>query len=125
MSESVNTSRAQSVAVKIYDYDNLPLALTYSTGGTPINLTNYKFEFVLKNGRTEIETYTIDAGDLSTDFLSKTGASVNVLNMEAMFEDIRDNKVSVGGKYTLIQVVTDTDSNPYAHIIYTIDAREY
>jgi hypothetical protein len=57
------------------------------------------------------------------DFLSKTGGDVNVLNMEPMFEDIRDNYPA--GIYRLVQVVTDPDSKKYAYIVYTINAERY
>jgi len=121
----LNTSRAKTVTVDIYDYDNLPLALTYTSSAVPIDLTDYKFQFILKNGSDELETYTLDAGDLSSAHLAKTGADLNVLTMEPMWEDIRDNQVTQGGRYTLIQIVTDPDDNPYAHIIWTINAKQY
>jgi hypothetical protein len=122
---TINTSRAKRVTVDIYDYDNLPLALTYKTGGVAIDLTDYKFEFFLKDGNQQIENYVIEAGDLSTSHLSKTGTGLNVLNMEGMFEDIRDNQVVAGGKYELVQVVTDDNGIPYAHIIYSVNAKQY
>lgn len=125
---TLNTSRAERVTVDIYNYDNLPLALTYTTG-TPavaVDLTDYQFEFILNSkAGVELASYSIYAGDLSTDYLSKTGDDVNVLNMEAMFEHIRDNYITEGERYTLIQVVTDDDGNPYVHVIWTINAKQY
>jgi len=122
--ENINTSRAQQVSVDIFNYDNIPLAGTYTSGASPIDLTDYKFEFFLYQEGAVIETYTIDAGDLSATYLSKTGAGVNVLNMELMFEDIRDNAVE-GVPLRLVQVVTDDDGKTYAYVIYNINAKHY
>jgi len=122
--ESINTSRAQKVTVNIFNYDNIPLAGTYTSNAVAIDLTDYKFEFFLYQENALTETYTIDAGDLSSTFLTKTGVGVNVLNMEAMFEDIRDNAVA-GVPLRLVQVVTDDDGKKYAYVIYTINANNY
>jgi hypothetical protein len=119
----LNTSRAQYVSINLYNIDNIPLAATYTSSGSPIDLTDYKFEFILSYNGATLKTYLIDSGSLTTEFLSKTGTSINVLNMEAMFEDIRTT--STHSTYKLIQVVTDPDNNTYVHIIYSINAKRY
>lgn len=128
MSE-INTSRAKNVTVRIYDYDNLPLSATYSDKTDPLNiipidLTDYKFEFVFKIGSTTKKTYSINAGDLTSTFINKTGADLNIIAFEAMWEDLRP-LAKQGLVNRLIQVVTDTTGNPYVHIVYNIDARQY
>jgi hypothetical protein len=123
MGTTINTSRAQSVTVDVFNYDTIPLAATYTSGGAPIDLTQYKFDFILSfNGATQT-TYTIAAGELTSAYLSKTGVGVNVLDMEKMFEHIRDN--ATHSRYKLLQVVTDPAQSQYVYIIYTINAKRY
>lgn len=125
---TLDTSKAKTVCLCIHNYDDIPLSLTYSNKNpvTPINLTDYKFEFFLNQNKTPVTSYEIDAGVLATGFLTKTGDNINILNMRAMFEDIRDNNLEPGViKYKLIQVVTDGDGNKYVHVVYIIDARRY
>lgn len=123
----MNTSKAKIVPIIIYNYDNIPLSITYTAKSpvAPIDLTNYSFNFILKNNKTTVKNYEITAGDLSTAFLSKVGADVNTLDMQLMFQDIRDNHLSQGSEYRLIQVVTDPSNNIYVHIVYVIDVRRY
>jgi len=119
----LNTSRAKQVNVDIFNYDNIPLSATYTSSGSPINLTDYKFEFFLYQNLSLERNYVIDAGELSTTHLSKTGVDINVLNMKAMFEDIRDKTQHL--IYRLVQVVTDPDGKTYAYVVYNIDAKRY
>ena len=122
---NINTSRAKQVDVEIFDYDNLPLSATYTSDSTPINLTNYRFDFYLKRDHLLIKTYSIGAGSLSSTFLNKTGGSVNVLEMEAMWENIQTLVEPERSKlYRLIQVVTES-STPYVYIVYNIHAAKY
>ena len=125
MSSTINTSRAQQVIVNLFDYDSINLSLTYTdANGAPLDLTQYKFRFVLNTlNNGFLFEYVINAGDLSTTYLSKTGASHNVLNMQLMFEDLRD-RVNVS-QAKLIQVVTDTQNLTFVHIVYTINASRY
>lgn len=124
----VNTSRAQEVTVELYKGNDIPLTLVYtdvtSDPAVAINITDYKFDFLLKQGEKEVATYSIDAGDTSSTYLSKTGSDHNILNMQFMWEAIRD-AVTLLKQYTLVQTVTDSDGKTYVHIVYKIDARTY
>lgn len=124
---NINTSRAKQVDVEIFDHDNIPLSATYTASAVAIDLTNYRFDFYLKRDQTLLKTYTIAAGSLTSTYLNKTGGSVNILEMEAMWEDIRDNHIDVerSKAYRLIQVVTDGSLIPYTYIVYNIHADEY
>jgi len=121
---TINTSRAKQVTVDIYNHDNIPLAGTYTSNAVAIDIIDYKFEFFLYRQNNLIETYTIEAGELSSEYLSKTGDDDNVLNMELMFENIRDNAI-VGVASRLVQVVTDPDGKTYVYITYNINAKQY
>lgn len=127
--ERFNTSRAVKQPVDIYNYDQLPISLTYTDPtlpGTPaIDITDVKLEFFLQRGGATIATYSIDKNVLSNTYLSKTGVDVNVLNMQPMWEDIRDNKITMQADYNLVQVVTDADDYKYVQVVYEINARNY
>jgi len=127
--ENINTSRAQYVSVDIFDYDNLPLSAVYtdkSNANAAIDLTDWKFRFILKERESIIKEYLIDAGDLTSTYIDKTGADLNVLDMKKMWEDIRDAQVKVSeAGYRLVQVVTDDDDETYTHIDYTINGKRY
>mgnify|MGYP000896496190 FL=1 len=122
-----NTSRAVQQPVDIFNYDALPLSLTYTspTSGGAIDLTAWKFEFFLEYAGQRKATYTILPSEMTTTYLAKTGADDNVLNMQAMWEDIRDNKITVKGEYKLIQLATDADGNKYVQVVYLINAGNY
>jgi hypothetical protein len=122
---NLNTSRAQTVVVDIFNLDNIPLSAVYTSGGVAVDLTGYKFVFQLLEKDVKKKEYTLDAGVLATAFLSKTGADVNVLNMEAMFQDIQGLVIPSMDLYRLLMVVTDPDNKTYVHIIYKINARRY
>ena len=126
MSNTINTSRAKKVEVNVLDYDNIAFSLTYTDSvAAPIDLTNYKFKFVLEStSNVSLATYEIPAGTMSTAYLSKGGTSNSVLDMENMFEDIRDNKVSTG-QVKLIQIVTNDAGLTFVHIVYRINANKY
>lgn len=126
MSEIIlNTSKAKTVVVDLFDYDNIPLSAVYTSATVAIDLTQYKFQFLFKERDTLRKTYTIDAGELSNSFLSKTGAGTNVLNMEAMFEDLRGLVLPGATQCRLLQVVTDPDNKTYVYIVYQIHADRY
>ena len=122
-----NTSRAVQQAVDIFNHDGLPLSLTYTSPstGNPIDLTAWKIEFFLEYGGQQIAEYSINANVMTATHLAKTGVSHNVLNMQAMWEDIRDNKIKVNGEHKLIQLVTDADSIKYVQVVYLINAGHY
>jgi len=123
---NINTSRAKQVDVEIFDHDNLPLSATYTTDATPIDLTDYRFDFYLKRDQELLKTYAIASGSVSSTYLNKTGGSVNVLEMEAMWENIQSIvNVERSKAYRLIQVVTDSSNVPYVHIVYNIHADKY
>lgn len=124
---NINTSRAKQVDVEIFDHDNLPLSATYTSSSVPIDLTNYRFDFYLKRDQQLLKTYSIASGSTSSTYLNKTGGSVNVLEMEAMWEDIQTNEIDVerSKAYRLIQVVTDNSNIPYVYIVYNIHADKY
>lgn len=122
-----NTSRAVQQPVDIFNYDALPLSLTYTSpsSGNPIDLTAWKFEFFLEAAGRSVAEYSINANVMTTTHLAKTGADDNVLNMQAMWEDIRDNKITVNGEYKLVQLATDADANKYVQVVYLINAGHY
>lgn len=124
---TINTSRAKQVGVRIFDFDNIPISATYTTNGVAIDLTNYSFEFHLKTGQKLLKTYSIASGSLTSTYLNKTGDDINVLEMEAMWEDIRNSQVdTIKSKvYRLIQVVTDSSNIHYVYIVYNIHADKY
>jgi len=115
--------------VDIYNLDQLPLSLTYTdpetVGTPPIDLTDVKFEFLLQRGGKTEATYSLDKNVMSNSFIQKTGDDINILNMQSMFEDIRDNKITLQAEYQLIQVVTDADNYKYVQVVYLINARNY
>lgn len=121
--QELNTSRAQQVKVDIFNYDDIPLSAVYTSSSSPIDLTDYKFQFFLYLQDTIVETYELAEGDLLSEFLEKTGDDLNVLNMQAMWQDIRDN--TSAKKYRLVQVVTDPNDKKYVHVIYLINAERY
>lgn len=125
----IDTSRAKEVPITFFDYDTLPLVVTYRdksipASPVPIDLTNYKFEFILKNNATIVANYSIAAGSLTSAFMTKQGSSHETLNFQLMWQDVR-KKVKPGQSVRLIQVVTDTTNNPYVHLVYLIDAKQY
>lgn len=123
-----NISRAVTQAVDIFNYDQLPISITYTDpeqSNGPIDLTDVKFEFFLQLAGKPIASYSIDKNVMTNTFLSKTGVDKNILNMQLMFEDIRDNKISIQSVYNLVQVVTDADNYRYAQVIYQINVRNY
>lgn len=124
MLQKIDTSRAREVSIDVHNYDNLPLAQTYTTSGVAIDLTGYAFTFYLEQNSTPKKTYSILAGDLVSDFLTKTGADLNVLNMQLMFQDIRDN-IIYGTPVKLVQVVVDNNGNQYVHLVYNINGIKY
>src|SRR3981081_4295976 len=92
----------QQVNVKLWDYNSLNITHNWKDNTIPtapvdIDFSNYKFEFFLLSippggtTSTVVTNYSINAGVLSTAFLSKTGTNHTVLNMSLMFQDIRDN----------------------------------
>lgn len=123
MIETINTSRAKTVEVDIFNYDDIPLSGTYTSGGTPIDLTDYKFSFHLFRDDTLIETFTIEAGEMITTYLEKKGTDNNILDMEKLFEHLQGTITYKEAK--LIQVVTDPDDKTYAYIIFRINAKRY
>lgn len=122
-----NTSRAVQQPVDIFNLDQLPLSLTFKdpTDNTPIDLTPWRFDFYLEYAGQRKATYTIAANVMSTSNLVKSGDDNNVLNMQAMWEDIRNNKTAVQGEYKLIQFVTDASSFQYVQVVYLINAGKY
>lgn len=129
MSTTINTSRAKSAEVRMKDYDTIPLSAVYKDvsipgSPTPIDLTNYKFEFFLKLMADLIHTYSINAGVLTSDFLEKTTVDKNVLNMQLMWEDIRP-RLSFGSEYRLIMLVTHPTGEKYVHINYHVIGGNY
>lgn len=128
MSTIINTSKAKQVTVNISDIDNIPLSfIMYDTSVPPkvaIDLEDYAFNFFLKDKADTKQTYTIDAGDLTSTYLSKTGASNEVLNMQLMWQHIR-TKCVVGAKYRLIMEVTRPDLSTYVFIVFNTNASNY
>lgn len=123
---TVNTSRAKDIKVDFKDIDNIPLSLVYNNGAEAIDLDLYRFDFILKENERTIATYTILSGEAITAHLAKTGDDNNVLNMEAMFEDVRNKCVGVTGtKYRLVQKVTHPDASVFVHIRFEINAGKY
>lgn len=118
----VNTSISEDVTVDIFNHNDIPLAATYTSESLPIDITDYKFEFILRLDGKDERTYTIDAGVVSTEFLEKNGADNNILNMEKMFEDIRDK--ATHPSYKLLQKVT-ANGKTFVYITYTINAKRY
>lgn len=128
MVTEINTSKAKQVIVNINDYDNIPLSfMLYDTSVDPkvlIDLEDYGFNFYLKDKADTRQTYSIAAGDLTSTYLSKTGATNEVLNMQLMWQHIR-TKCVVGAKYRLIMEVTRPDLSVYVFIVYNINASNY
>lgn len=121
-----NTSNAVRQPVDIYNFDQLPLSLKFTDANSaPIDLTNVKFEFYLQAGKVSKKTYTIDKNQMTATYLAKTGADKNELNMQAMFEDIRDTIVPKLEPHELVQVVTDADDYTYVQVVYQINAGKY
>lgn len=123
----LNTSRAVQQPVDIFNYDQLPLSLTFTdlTTGLPIDLTAVRFDFFLEFAGKQIANYAIPKNAMTTTHLAKTGDDKNVLNMQAMWEDIRNNKITAGGEYKLIQFVTDASDFQYVQVVYLINAGKY
>lgn len=126
---TINTSKSKEVTVNISDYDNIPLSIiTYDTSVEPkevIDLTGYKFAFYLKQDNLHQKaSYVIEAAEMNTAFLSKTGTSNEVLNMQLMWEDVR-TKCSAGTKYKLIMVVTRPDATTYTYAVFKINASNH
>jgi hypothetical protein len=121
---TINTSRAKQVNVDIFNYDDIPLAGTYSSGLTPLDLTGFKMQFFLSLKGIAKVTYSIAAGEMETTFLKKTGAGLNILDMQKMWEDIRDHSIQ-DAAYKLVQVVTDPAGKTYVYAVYNINAKHY
>ena len=121
----ITTSRAKQVSVDLFNYDSTNFALTYTSLGVPINLTNYSMRFILEdtNG-LKICDYVLPQSVNGT-FLVRSGASMNILDMSLMFKDIRDVKVKVPKMCRLVQVVTDPDGNVFVHVVYNINIARY
>lgn len=129
MANQVNISRAQTITVKINDYDNMPLSLTYQDNTNPsspvaIDLTNYAFQFDLKYLDTTIKSYTLAAGVMSNSYLTKGGTGNSVLDMTGLWDDVRTEVNFTPGR-RLIQFVTDSSGNAYVHLVYDIDVSKY
>jgi len=129
MADILNISRAKTVNIDLFNYDQIPLSLKYSDTTVPsapvaINITGYAFDFYLYEKEEIIQEYSIAAAVLSTAYLSKTGTGMHTLNTQLMWEHIK-SKVQVGAKYRLVQVVTDSSANRYVHIVYNINAKRY
>lgn len=122
-----NTSRAVQQPVDIFNLDQLPLSLTFTdpTTNGPIDLTTWRFDFFLEFAGQQKTSYSIAANVMSTSMLVKTGDDKNILNMQAMWEDIRNNKTAVQGEYKLIQFVTDASARQYVQVVYLINAGKY
>lgn len=125
MATTINTSKSKEVTVNISDYDNIPLSFKiYDTSVDPkvvIDLTDYKFSFALKQENIQKALYEIAAAEMSTAFLSKTGTSNEVLNMQLMWEDVR-TKCVIETKYRLVLVVTRPDATIYTYTVFKINA---
>lgn len=126
--ETLDISRASRATIRINDYDQIPLTLEYNTTDTPavpIDIRNYIFSFDLKAGNNTdtVKQYVLGPANAST-FLSIAGADNNILNMQKMFEDIRD-LITFNVQYRLIQCVTDAGGNKLVHVIYSIDDKRY
>lgn len=126
----LNISQAQVVDITINDYDQIPLTLTYMDNSNPmapaaINLNGwaFSFDFKLPGSQAVKKNYTLPVGGPATAYLTVTGTDNNVLNMEGMWQDIKDNQVAFNGTYRLIQQVTDNNGNIFVHIIYQISAQ--
>jgi len=77
--------------------------------------------FIAEQNGNELETYEILAGQLSTDYLIK---NVNVLDMQAMFEDLRTKWV-YSVPVRMVMIVTDDEGKTYVHLIFNIYANNY
>ncbi|MEO0312287.1 MAG: hypothetical protein RIQ89_1944 [Bacteroidota bacterium] len=125
MTPLINTSRAKKVDVNISDYDNIPLSMRlYDTSVTPkvvIDISSHGFTFYLKQGKTEKKAYTLLSGQASGDFLSRVGTEI--LNMQLMWQDIRD--ILKTGTGRLIMVVTRPDTTVYTYIVFNINGKQY
>lgn len=128
MSTTINTSKSKEVTVNISDYDNIPLSFKiYDKSVDPkvvIDLTDYKFSFLLKQDTYAKGSYVIEAAEMTTDFLSKSGSSNEILNMQEMWEDIR-TKCLIETKYRLIMVVTRPDGTIYTYTVFKINASKH
>jgi hypothetical protein len=131
---TLNTSRAKEVRVNIFDHDNLPLSFKFTDKTVPLvpvplDITGYKFEFFLMHLEADVTSYTIDAGQLATTYLNKLQSVAlgvyDVLDMQAMFEHIRDEIVSEGTIYKLVMNVIDDLAREYVYVIMNIYAERY
>jgi len=125
---TINTSKAKDVPVNLKNYDSVPLSLVINevSGGTktPKDLTAYRFDFYLKKNGADIKTYTLDAGDLSSDYLSKTGDDNEFLNTQSMWENIQ-TIAKPGADYRLVWRVTQPDGLKFVYINFIINAGQY
>lgn len=121
MLQKIDTSRAQEVSVDIYNYDDIPLALDYSIDNVPADLLLYKFLFIAEQNGNELVSYSIDAGEVSNDYLIKDGS---VLSMQGLFEDLR-TKLLYSTPVKMIMIVTDEEGKTYVHLVYNINANKY
>lgn len=119
---TINTSRAATINIDLFDIDDIPLSLAYTNKQTneAIDITDYSFTFRLMDGNTKVAEYSIAAGVVTSDYLSK---NANIINTKAMWEDIQA-KVSPKN-YRMMQIVIDSEGNKFVHIIYNINARKY
>lgn len=126
---TINTSRAQEVAVNIKNIDNIPLSLKLKdkSGESPtdINLTQYGFDFILKKYRDDVKTYSIAVGVTTSTHLIKQDTNNTVLNMQGMWEDVQSVVGEVAEGYELIMKVTRPDNSVFVFITYTINGSKY
>jgi len=125
---SATTSIAKKAELKIFDYDDPTFAITYAKNGVATDLTDFRFDFYLKHGNSVLKTYSIASGSLTSTYLNKIGASVNILDIAPMCVDIRDTiqvDIATERTYHLVQVVTNDDDIKKAHVEYTIYARSH
>lgn len=112
--------------MNLKDIDTIASSFIYKnkTSGDPIDITNYRFDAYLKQDQRNITTYSIAAGDVNSEFLTKTGDDANELNMQTMFADVQQ-KCLGGGQFRLILKVTQPDFRVYVHATFEINAGRY
>lgn len=121
---TLTTSVAVEQPIKLYDYDDVNIAQIFTDDAdAAIDITDYKFEFKLMKADSVVTTYSIDAGDLTSEFLTKE--NTNELRIKNMVVDIR-TKIKPGSpKVRLLEIVTDNLGTQYVYIEFPIDAKQH
>lgn len=105
---------------KMYEYDDLSFSLNYVLNNADEDLLPYRFDFLNKFSTSLLRTYTINAAEQATLYLTKDG---NTLLIGAMLQDIR---ARLGTKSSrLICRAVHPDGQKFTHFVWDIIMEQY